>query len=214
MIEVNPNDTTRASAFEMWMKAPMPMVTIFKKIDIKLLVKISRRNRMKLNALMCYIVAKAASQIDEFFLLPVDGKLMRYDSLAVSVVVNVGDGEISTCDVPYSENLREFYADYINLTDTVRRTKKAYDLSQTHMVIGTSALTQCDIDGVVNIYSGVFNNPFLTWGRYRKGFFKTMLPISFQFHHTQMDGAHAALFLNKMQDEINDIKKYCKAAGV
>lgn len=214
MIEVNPNDTTRAAAFEMWMKAPMPMVTIFKKIDIKPLVKISHRNGMKLNALMCYIVAKAASRIDEFFLLPVDGKLMRYDSLAVSVVVNVGDGEISTCDVPYSEDLREFYADYINLTDTVRRTKKAYDLSQTHMVIGTSALTQCDIDGVVNIYSGVFNNPFLTWGRYRKGFFKMMLPISFQFHHTQMDGAHAALFLNKMQDEINAIKKYCKAAGV
>lgn len=214
MIEVNPNDTTRASAFEMWMKAPMPMVTIFKKIDIKPIVKISHRNGMKLNAIICYIVAKAASQIDEFFLLPVDGKLMRYDSLAVSVVVNVGDGEISTCDVPYSEDLREFYADYINLTDTVRRTKKAYDLSQTHMVIGTSALTQCDIDGVVNIYSGVFNNPFLTWGRYRKCFFKTMLPISFQFHHTQMDGAHAALFLNKMQDEINAIKKYCKAAGV
>ena len=185
MIEVNPNDTTRAAAFEMWMKAPMPMVTIFKKIDIKPIVKISRRNEMKLNALICYIVAKAASQIDEFFLLPVDDKLMRYDSLAVSVVVNVGNGEISTCDVPYSEDLREFYADYINLTDTVRRTKKAYDLSQTHMVIGTSALTQCDIDGVVNIYSGVFNNPFLTWGRYRKGFFKMMLPISFQFHHTQ-----------------------------
>lgn len=214
MIEVNPNDTTRAAAFEMWMKAPMPMVTIFKKIDIKPIVKINHRNGMKLNAIMCYIVAKAASQIDEFFLLPVDGKLMRYDSLAVSVVVDVGDGEISTCDVPYSGDLREFYADYINLTDTVRRTKKAYDLSQTHMVIGTSALTQCDIDGVVNIYSGVFNNPFLTWGRYRNGFFKTMLPISFQFHHTQMDGAHAALFLNKMQDEINDIKKYCKAVGV
>ncbi|MBR3912402.1 MAG: chloramphenicol acetyltransferase, partial [Alistipes sp.] len=102
MIEVNPNDTTRAAAFEMWMKAPMPMVTIFKKIDIKPIVKISHRNGMKLNALMCYIVAKAASQIDEFFLLPVDGKLMRYDSLAVSVVVDVGDGDISTCDVPYS----------------------------------------------------------------------------------------------------------------
>ena len=206
MIEVNPNDTTRAAAFEMWMKAPMPMVTIFKKIDIKPIVKISHRNGMKLNAIICYIVAKAASQIDEFFLLPVDGKLMRYDSLAVSVVVNVGDGEISTCDVPYSEDLREFYADYINLTDTVRRTKKAYDLSQTHMVIGTSALTQCDIDGVVNIYSGVFNNPFLTWGRYRKGFFKTMLPISFQFHHTQMDGPISTAFLNRLQEVFNELE--------
>ncbi|HBY16316.1 MAG TPA: chloramphenicol acetyltransferase, partial [Porphyromonadaceae bacterium] len=27
MQEVNPKDTTRAYAFEMWTKAPMPMVT-------------------------------------------------------------------------------------------------------------------------------------------------------------------------------------------
>ena len=30
MKEVNPKETTRAYAFEMWMNAPMPMVTLFK----------------------------------------------------------------------------------------------------------------------------------------------------------------------------------------
>jgi len=28
---------------------------------------------------------------------------------------------------------------------------------------------------------------------------------AFQFHHTQMDGAHAARFLNNLQKEINNI---------
>jgi len=30
MQEVNPKETSRAYAFEMWMKAPMPMVTLMK----------------------------------------------------------------------------------------------------------------------------------------------------------------------------------------
>lgn len=34
MKEVNPKETTRAYAFEMWMNAPMPMVTFFKTLDV------------------------------------------------------------------------------------------------------------------------------------------------------------------------------------
>ena len=34
MEEINPVETTRAYAFEMWMKAPMPMVTFFKTLDV------------------------------------------------------------------------------------------------------------------------------------------------------------------------------------
>ena len=74
------------------------------------------------------------------------------------------------------------------------------------MVIGTSALAQYDIDGAVGMYSGVFNNPFLIWGRYRKSFLRTRLTVSFQFHHTQMDGAHAARFLDLLQQEINRLR--------
>lgn len=31
--EINPKDTSRAMAFELWMQAPNPMVTFFKTID-------------------------------------------------------------------------------------------------------------------------------------------------------------------------------------
>lgn len=73
------------------------------------------------------------------------------------------------------------------------------------MVIGTSALAQYEIDGAVGMYSGVFNNPFMIWGKYRRGLFRTKLTVSFQFHHTQMDGAHAARFLDLLQKEINSL---------
>ena len=69
------------------------------------------------------------------------------------------------------------------------------------MVIGTSAMAQYDIDGAVGMYSGIFNNPFMIWGAYRCRWFKTTLMVSFQFHHTQMDGAHAARFIDLLQKE-------------
>lgn len=202
MHEVNPADTTRGYAFDMWMKAPMPMVTLIKTLDVSRLRRISRRHGLKFNMLMCWCIGKAASQIKEFYMLPVGGKLIRYDSLAVNAIVANSEGEVSSCDIPFSENLSKFNADYLRLTRQVAETCKNHDISES-MVIGTSALAQYEIDGAVGMYSGVFNNPFLIWGSYRKSFFKTRLTVSFQFHHTQMDGAHAARFLSLLQAEID-----------
>ena len=42
--EVNPKETTRAQAFELWMKAPNPMVTFFKTLDETRLVRVSSRS--------------------------------------------------------------------------------------------------------------------------------------------------------------------------
>ena len=85
MKEINPNETTRAYAYEMWLKAPNPMVTFFKTLDVSRVVKISRKSGLKFNMLMCYCIARAASSIKEFYMLPVGKKLMQYDKIAVNV---------------------------------------------------------------------------------------------------------------------------------
>ena len=74
------------------------------------------------------------------------------------------------------------------------------------MVIGTSAIVDTELDGAVGMNSGIFNNPFLIWGKYRKTLFKTTLKLSFQFHHTQMDGAHAGRFLQRLQETIDSLR--------
>ena len=206
MKEINPKDTTRAYAFEMWLHAPNPMVTFFKRLNVSRLVRISRRSGMKFNMLMCYCIARAASSVKEFYMLPVGDKLMQYDKIAVNTIVANCGGEVSSCDLPFSEDLAQFNSDYLRLTMQVAKSCVDHDLSQDSMVIGTSALAQYDIDGAVGMYSGIFNNPFMIWGRYRRAWFKTTLMVSFQFHHTQMDGAHAARFLDCLQREIDNLK--------
>ena len=145
MREINPKETTRAYAFELWMKAPMPMVTFFKILDVSRLVKISKKSGMKFNMLMCWCIGKAASSIKEFYMLPVGDKLMQYDAIAVNTIVMNKDNEVSSCDVPFSDDLQLFNEDYLKLTTEVARSCENHDLTES-MVIGTSALAQYEIE--------------------------------------------------------------------
>ena len=204
--EINPEETTRASAYDLWMKAPNPMVTIFKTLDVTNLVKLSKKKGFKFNMLMDWCIGKAASSVKEFYILPVGDKLIQYDTIAVNTIVKNKDGEVSSCDILYADDFDKFNNDYLKYTAQVANTCTDRDLSENSMVIGTSAILDTEIDGVVGMNSGIFNNPFMFWGKYRKKFLRFYLPVSFQFHHTQMDGAHAGRFLENLQQEINNFK--------
>ena len=203
--EINPKETSRAQAYELWMKAPNPMVTFFKTIDVTRIVKVSRRKGLKFNMLLDWCIGRAASTIKEFYLLPVGNSLMQYDALAVNTIVKNKEGEVSSCDILYTEDLDKFNREYLERTAQVAVKCQDLDLSDGCMVIGTSAIIDTEIDGAVGMNSGIFNNPFLIWGRYRKKWLRYELPISFQFHHTQMDGSHAGRFLANLQEEINKL---------
>lgn len=203
---VDPKSTARAEAYMLWMNAPNPMVTFFKTLDVTPLVKLCRRRGLRFNMLLCYCIGKAASEVGEFYMLPVDRELLKYDSIAVNTIVRNRQGGVSSCDVPFSGGLEQFNADYLRLTRRCAESCENHDLTDS-MVIGTSAIVDTEIDGAVGMNSGIFNNPFIIWGKYRKGVFKTTLSLSFQFHHTQMDGAHAGRFLALLQESIYGLPK-------
>ena len=203
--EINPKETSRASAYDLWMSAPNPMVTFFKTLDVTNLIKLSKKKGFKFNMLMDWCIGKAASSVKEFYVLPVGDKLIQYDTIAVNTIVKNKDGEVSSCDILFTENLDEFNKEYVEYTAITAQFCTDRDLSENSMVIGTSAIIDTEIDGVVGMNSGIFNNPFMFWGKYRKKFLRFYLPVSFQFHHTQMDGAHAGRFLENLQQEINKL---------
>lgn len=103
MQEINPKDTNRAKSFELYINAPMPMVTIFKTLDISHLMKL-KKDGYKLNMLMCYCIGLAASEIKEFYLLPIGQQMFQYDKIGLNVIVANNSGTINTCDIPFSSN--------------------------------------------------------------------------------------------------------------
>ncbi len=201
--EVNPKDTARAEAFEMWMTSPMPMVTLTKTFDVSKLLKASRKTGVRFNALLCWCIGKAAAQVKEFYILPEKDKLYRFETIAINVIVNNRKGGISSCDIPFTEDIAKFIDSYNTLTSEAAQECKSSFLDD-YMIVGTSAMVHTELDCIVNQYTDKFCNPMVMWGKYRRKFFKTTLPISFQFHHVQMDGGHGAMFLELLQREIRN----------
>ena len=205
--EIIPQESNRAEVFRMWMSSPMPMVTLVKTLDVSSLVEVSKNSGIKFTSLICWCIGKAASRVEEFYILPEGGKLFRYDRLAINVIVENCKRGISSCDIPYTDDLQQFNRDYLEMTKQAADECKSTFLED-HMVIGTSAMIQTELDCIVNQYTDQFCNPMVMWGKYRKappdvkGFYKTTLPVSFQFHHVQMDGGQAARFLDMLQKEI------------
>ena len=202
--KINPKDTNRAVVFELWMKSPMPMVTLTKTFDVTRLYKVSRSRGLKFNMLLCWCIGKVASGIEEFYILPQHGKLYKYDRMAINVIVDNVLGGLSFCDIAVTDDLEQFNDNYLHLTKTISQTCRDI-LDDDAVVVGTSALTSTDLDCIVNQYTDQFCNPMVMWGRYRKKWLKVTLPISFQFHHAQMDGGHAAHFLEELQKVIKSI---------
>ena len=94
----------------------MPMVTLVKTFDVTRLVKVCKRDKLKFNMLLCWCIARAASQSEVFYLLPVGGRLMQYESMGVNVIVTNKEGGINLCDVPFDNDFKQFAEAYETLT--------------------------------------------------------------------------------------------------
>ncbi len=180
---IDPRATTRAAAYDLWMNAPNPMVTVFKTLDVTPLVNVSRKRGLKFNMLLCWCIGRAASQVREFYTLPVGRQLLRYDTIAVNTIVKNSTGEVGSCDVPFSSSLIKFNRDYLHLTRQTAESCENHDLPDS-MVIGTSAIVDIEIDGAVGMNSGIFNNPFLIWANTagNSGRQRSPSPSSFTTH--------------------------------
>ncbi len=207
MVEkINPKDTDRAWSFEAWKNAVNPMVVIFSKINVTKLKKVSKKTGLKFNMLLCYCILKASRQIKEFFMFPTKTEFLKYDELTISVVAPKKSGGLSFCYVPFSESVKEFSNNYNRLVKEVYETEKEVNKKDDVGFVGTSAIINRDIDGLVNMYNPDFTVPYFVWGKYRKKFFrKYEISMSLNFNHIQMDGQEAAESLNLIQKAIDDL---------
>lgn len=130
MREVDPKHTKRARAFDLWMQAPMPMVTLFYTLEVSNLRWASRKHGYPFNMLLCWCIGRAAARMEEFYLLPVGNKLIQYDKLAVNAVVAARDGDIYTCDLAFDPSLPGFAREYATRTQQVAETCQPYALGE------------------------------------------------------------------------------------
>ena len=110
--EINLQESNRAEAFHMWMSSPMPMVTFLrpvgskrpevervKTLDVSRLVKVSKKSGIKFTMLMCWCVGQAASQVKEFYTLPVSFQFhhVQMDGGHAARFLDILQDEIESC---------------------------------------------------------------------------------------------------------------------
>ncbi|MBO5710936.1 MAG: chloramphenicol acetyltransferase, partial [Rikenellaceae bacterium] len=161
--EISPKDSGREEAFNLWIKSPMPMVTLTKTFDITRVRRVAKKKELKLNMLLGWCIGRAAWQIKEFFVIPENGRLFKYDRLAVNVIVNNVRGGINSCDIPFVDNLEQFNADYLKMTEAVKNSCESI-FNEDYMIVGTSAVVATELDCIVNQYTDLFSNPMVMWG--------------------------------------------------
>lgn len=205
--EIDPKDTSREKAFDFWKHSPTPMVTVSKTLDVSHLVNSSRKHKYRFNMLMCWCISRAASMMEQFYAFPHREALLFSDSLAVRTVVKTLEGSLYHCDIPLCYSIDLFNHEYMMLTRHVQNTCKPYDISDSYAIVSTVAFPEYEFDGFECAHSPSDSKPTLTWGKYRKRLFKTTLPVSFCFHHAQMDELHAMQFLDLLQKEIDKVSK-------
>ena len=102
------------------MKAPNPMVTFFKTVDVTNLVKLNKKKHLKFNMLLDYCIGKAAVSVSQFYILPIGDKLFKYDSLAINTIVKNKNGEVSSCDLHYGAHAGKFLCRLQNEIDSLK----------------------------------------------------------------------------------------------
>lgn len=122
--EVQPKDTTRAMAYEFWMKAPNPMVSFFKTLDVTNLIKVSKRKHMKFNMLLDNVVKLSALMFLAGFIVAGLGVRFHWYVLPKGIVISAAAIFLGAY-ILYAEVLRE--NTYLSRTIEVQENQKVID---------------------------------------------------------------------------------------
>lgn len=201
---IDPETTPRAQSYKDFVTAPMPMVTLFKELDVTRLVRKSKQG-YKYNMLMAYCIGQAAKRMPEMLLQMCDKTMLKYEKFAIDIIVSNKKGMLNYVDIPIVDDLDTFNQSYL------QRTKQAAENCENLYVtdasiICTSALVKYEFDGLVNLYHCLYDHPYLVWGKYIKKWFRYKQKMSFQWHHIILDGGHACRFMEELQKSFNELR--------
>lgn len=205
--KINPEESSRALAYQYLNNQVLPTVTLIKRIDVTKIKKISKKTGHKFNCIINYLILKSAMNIPEFF-LKIDGTdngLFKSDKICLSFMSKKKNGFLAYCGVEYAEDFLTFEKQY-NLAVKYCYENNCDKFIEDSARIGTSTVPWTNLVGIINGYGPNFTNPFITLPKIEKKFFRYYINISFQSHHLQMDGEQACKYLENLEKNVKSFK--------
>ena len=180
-------------------------------LDITTLIKGVKREGVKLNPTLIYLISAVVNSHKEFRTASVNGNVGIYDLLHPCYTLLPKDSENFTNSwTEYTPVFSEFYDKYLSDMERYGGVKTFMARPDTPPnIFMISTLPQIAFTGLnLNIPKSLdYLLPIFTTGKYFEQSGKILLPLAIQAHHAVCDGIHIARFVDALQERINTLLK-------
>lgn len=197
------NDTKRKELFDYYNVLTNPFIIINTKIDITNIYNKCENHY----AAIGYFITLAANKIDNFKYRYENDDIYKYDTISPSYADTFDDKTLGffTCDL--KDNYRDFRDEYLKVKDKFLKTHQSIkkDIGEEYWFSCTPWFnTTC----LIPPFDKSITTPQFSWDKFIIENGHCYVNLMIMAHHGLVDGYHIHLFLENLEDIINNIEKY------
>lgn len=205
--ELNLETWNRKEHFNFFSKFEEPFFGLTVRVDCTTAYQKAKTNGQSFFLYYLYRILKAGNAIEPFRYRIHDQKVFVYDQLNASPTVNRPDGTFGFAYLNYAEDEELFYTQAKQTMDEVRNITSLFPPVMNESVIHFSAVPWLDFSSISHARSFSFADscPKISVGKMTEQNGVRTMPVSIHVHHALMDGYHVGLFVEKLQELLNEV---------
>ena len=211
---INLQDWPRGQMFYYFSKMAPTGYSLTVNMDVTVLRKALKKEKLKFFPAYLWLVTKNLNKQTEFKIAEKDGILGYYDVLTpLYASFHEDDKTFSLMWTKFTDSFQEFYHAYLNNQERFGDVHGV--LSQPQTAPPENAYTVSCIPWVSFTHFAVHsyeNKPYyfpsVEAGKFIEENDRILMPLSITCHHAATDGYHVNSFLESLQEDMNNFKRY------
>ena len=211
---INLQDWPRGQMFYYFSKMAPTGYSLTVNMDVTVLRKALKKEKLKFFPAYLWLVTKNLNKQTEFKIAEKDGILGYYDVLTpLYASFHEDDKTFSLMWTEFTDSFQEFYHAYLNNQERFGDVHGV--LSQPQTAPPENAYTVSCIPWVSFTHFAVHsyeNKPYyfpsVEAGKFIEENDRILMPLSITCHHAATDGYHVNSFLESLQEDMNNFKRY------
>ncbi len=205
-MKFNPIDLERWSRkthYEFYTQGGECAYDMTKNMYVAELMSFIKQNGYKFYPTFTYIVSKAMNEIMELKIrVDESGKLGHWDYVSPTYPIFHEDDKTFSCIyTEYNDSFLSFHTNMMADMNTFKDIKGICTKLSPKNCFHVSCIPWLAYTGFsLQLYSGNYLAPIVTWGKLEKDGEKCELPLSLHVHHAIADAYHSSLLINRIQE--------------
>lgn len=179
----------------------------FSYVTIKLDITNIYKNCKTYYASIAYFLLLAANQIDNFKYRYENGKFYKYDKLRANFTEMYEDKNIGFFSLDFKENYYEYLDEYKKIREKFLK-KEEMEEAKDDGEIWFACEPWFSATSIVKPFSKDITIPQFIWDKFVFEGDKCYTNLTIMIHHGFIDGYYIGLFIEKLNDIIENIDKY------